>query len=90
MATTNPAIGTSWTKLVATGDEFTLGVGDDQTLTSIALAVTDADSAPEVTGQVMNTPTNTINRALTGPGYLWAKSRKGVAVTAWLHSWTPV
>ncbi len=88
MATTNPVITTSWAKIVTAGDEFTLGVSPGP-IVQIAIACQAADEAPTVAGQALQAPSEAINRALTGPGYLFAKSLTGASVTAWLHSWTP-
>lgn len=88
MATTNPVITTSWAKVVTAGDEFTLGISPGPQA-AIAIACQAADEAPTVAGQVIQSSHEAINRALTGPGYLYAKSLTGASVTAWLHAWTP-
>ena len=89
MATTNPTISPAWAKLVDAGDEFTLGVSDNQGPAEIALAVMASDEAPAIAGQVLRAPFGQMNRALTGPGYIYAKTVDGQTVSAWLHVWTP-
>ena len=88
MATTNPVITPAWTKIVTAGDEFTLGLPPGPQAV-IAIACQAADEAPTVAGQPLQGSHEAANRALTGPGYLFAKSLTGASVTAWLHSWTP-
>jgi len=52
MATSNPLIGTTWTQVAATDDEFTLGLqANDGTGNLLAVAVT-ADKLVTVTGRV--------------------------------------
>lgn len=87
MATSNPTITPDWSLVVGAGSEFTFGVQEHESLAAIAVAVTDDASAPTVTGQVLRTPTSQLNRALTGPGYVWAKSLRATSFSAWLHSW---
>lgn len=89
MATTNPTITSAWAKLVAAGDEFTLGIADNQGPAEIALAAMASDEAPAITGQILRVPFGQMNRALTGPGHIYAKRVDGTSVVAWLHSWTP-
>lgn len=88
MATTNPTITTSWAKIVTANDEFTLGVAHGPQ-SQIAVAVMATDVAPTIAGHPLQSSSEGINRSLTGPGYVYAKSLTGASVTAWLHSWTP-
>lgn len=89
MATSNPLIGTTWTQVAATDDEFTLGLqANDGTGNLLAVAVTDDDEEPEIDGQVIGPPGNAVNRALTGPGYVWVKSLGAKRAPIWLHTWT--
>jgi hypothetical protein len=88
MATSNPSVGTSWTQLVPAGDYFTLGVQANESAGNhLAVAATEADSEPGVTGHILPTPANVINRALLGSGFVWAKSLRDSAIIIWLHRW---
>ena len=93
MATTNPTIGTDWGLLVTTGDEFLLTAPTAAGV--IEVAVSDTETAPEVAGHPLNggggypSPRESLNRALIGPGYVYARSKSGAAVTAALSAWTP-
>ncbi len=89
MATSNPLIGATWTLVATDEEEFTLGLqSNDGTGNLITVAVTDDTEEPEVTGHVIGAPGNAINRALTGPGYVWVKSLGAKRAPIWLHTWT--
>lgn len=88
MATSNPVITTSWAKIVTAGDDFTLGIPHGAQ-TAIAIAAMATDVAPTIAGQPLQGSSESVNRLLTGPGYVYAKSLTGASVTAWLHAWTP-
>jgi len=88
MATTNPTITTAWAKLVDLGDEFLLTL-PFTTRTSIEVAVRDADTVPTVQGHVLRGDRiEGLNRALIGPGYVFARCQGG-SVVATLSAWTP-
>ena len=92
MATTNPTIGTDWGLLVTAGDEFLLTAPSAAGV--IEIAVSDTETAPPVAGHPLNggghpSPRESLNRALIGPGYVYARSKSGAAVTAALSAWTP-
>lgn len=89
MATTNPTIGTDWGLLVTAGDEFLLTAPTAAGV--IEIAVSDDESVPEVAGHPLQggSTRESLNRALIGPGYVYARSRSGVAVAAVLSAWTP-
>jgi len=88
MATTNPSLTSSWAKVVEAGDEFTIGIQPGST-TVIAIAAVATDTSPAVAGHFLMGPGESINRALTGPGYIYARSVDAAAASAWLHAWTP-
>jgi hypothetical protein len=88
MATTNPTLTASWSKLVDAGDEFLLTL-PFSTRTSIEVAVKDADSAPTVNGHILRGDQfEAMNRTLIGPGYVYARTQGG-SVPVILSSWTP-
>ena len=94
MATTNPTIGTDWGLLVTAGDEFLLTAPSAAGV--IEVAVSDTETAPEVAGHPLcgggggyPSPRESLNRALIGPGYVYARAKSGAAVTAALSAWTP-
>ena len=94
MATTNPTIGTDWGLLVTAGDEFLLTAPSAAGV--IEVAVNDTETPPEVAGHPLNgggggypSPRESLNRALIGPGYVYARAKSGAAVTAALSAWTP-
>lgn len=88
MATTNPALTTSWAKIVAPGDDFLLTL-PFATGNTVEIATTDADSAPSgVRGHVLSgNRQEGLSRTLIGTGYVWAKA--ATATTIVLNAWTP-
>lgn len=88
MATTNPTVTATWTKLVALGDDFLLTL-PFSTRFDIEVATTDADSAPTGgQGHILSGDHQEgLNRLLVGPGYVWAKAGGSVPVV--LNTWTP-
>ena len=90
MATTNPTLNGSWTKIVNAGDEFLLTL-PFATRTSIEVATKDSEAAPTVQGHVLRGDRlESMNRALIGPGYVYARVVGGGSVTVVLNAWTPV
>lgn len=88
MATSNITLTAAWTKIVDEDVEFTFGVHDNSPTSLIAIAAVAVDADPEITGQLMRTPTHQIDRNLTGPGFVYARAAGGVNLPAWLHSWS--
>lgn len=88
MATTNPTISPDWTKIVTAGDEFTLTISTPN-YHFIEVAVSDTDVAPTVDGHQLQSPSESFNRTLSGPGYVYAKSCSGVSTKVILTAWTP-
>jgi hypothetical protein len=86
--TTNPTVTTTWSKLVATGDDFLLTL-PYVTHLDVQVATTTADSAPTgIIGNIISGEHQEgINRILIGPGYVWAKAEGSVPVV--LNTWTP-
>lgn len=89
MATQNPTIGTDWTKIVDAGDEFTLTISTPN-FHFIEVAVSDTETQPTVNGHQIHSPQESFNRALSGPGYVYAKSCSGKSEKVILTAWTPV
>lgn len=90
MATTNPALTTSYTKIVDAGDEFLLTLPLTAT-TAVDVAVADTESAPAdtVIGHRLSTDQHeALNRALTGPGYIYARAIDRACTVA-VTTWTP-
>jgi hypothetical protein len=87
--TTNPTVTTTWSKLVATGDDFLLTLPFFGSATTVEVATTTADSAPTgIVGHIISGEHQEgINRVLIGPGYVWAKAKGNVPVV--LNTWTP-
>lgn len=88
MATTNLTLTGDWTLIADDTQEFTFGVSDGSPVSQVAIAAMATEVAPEITGQVMATPVHQVNRALTGPGFIYARALGSVSLSAWLHSWT--
>lgn len=90
MATTNPALTTSWSKIVDAGDEFFLTL-PFATRVSIEVATKDTDTAPSVQGHVLRGDRlESMNRSLIGPGYVYARVVSAGSVSVVLNAWTPV
>jgi len=88
MATTNPTLTTSYTKIVAAGDEFLLTLLHTSKL-DVEVAIKDTDEAPTVRGHVLRGELGeSMNRSLLGPGYVFARTRSGTVPVA-LSAWTP-
>lgn len=99
MATTNPTVTGAWTLLVNEGDEFllTLPVASQTIHVAIGGADdSDSDSDAEapaagVIGHPLAPGQDGINRALLGPGPVFAKCIDPAAsVLVALTAWTPV
>lgn len=72
MATTNPAITTTWSKIAEAGESFLVsGSFPDE----IEIATTAADSAPTVRGHQIRIGVGqeAMMRDVLGPGYVWVK-----------------
>ena len=90
MATTNPALTTSYQKIVDAGDEFLLTLPFTASV-AIDVAVADTESAPAdtVIGHRLSTSQHeALNRSLTGPGYVYARAVDRACTVA-LTAWTP-
>ncbi len=88
MATTNPTLTTSYTKIVAAGDEFLLTLLHTSKL-DVEVAIKDTDEAPSVRGHVLRGERGeSMNRSLIGPGYVFARAVGGT-VPVVLSAWTP-
>lgn len=77
-----------WSLLVTAGDEFTLTLRDGS---PVRVAAQDAATAPASldTGHtLMADPREAWNRALAGPGYIYARAMLGAAKVE-LSAWTP-
>lgn len=88
MATTNPSLTTAWAQIVTAGDEFFLTL-PFSTRTSVEVAISDTETDPTVQGHVLRGDQfESVNRALVGPGYVYARSQSGT-VPVILSAWTP-
>ena len=89
MPTTNILITPEATKIVAAGDEFLLTL-DTRPLVRLA-TVAQGGAAPTVRGHRLNPAMGeSLNRALLGPGDVWAWSDDLESSTAaTLTTWTP-
>ena len=88
MATTNPTLNGSWTKIVDAGDDFLLTL-PFATAGGVEVATKDTDVAPTVQGHVLRGRNgDTMTRTQLGPGYVYARSIGGAA-TVILNAWTP-
>lgn len=86
--TTNPTISPAWATVVAIGDDFLLTL--PATREEVEIATTANDSTPPaVVGHLINGGRwEGINRTLTGPGAVWARTQGGSVVAA-LTTFTP-
>jgi len=86
MATTNPTLNSSWTKIVDAGYEFLLTL-PFSTRVDIEVATKDSEAAPTVRGHVLRGDQfESLNRTLIGPGYVYARTTSGtvpVVLNAW-------
>ena len=88
MSTTNVVFDKSWKKIVNAGDEFllTVPVVFRQTV-EVAIGEPEAGAAGhEIDSQL----TQAMNRALIGPGDVYARRTITADVTGVLTAWTPV
>lgn len=84
----NTALTSAWTLLVASGDEFTLTLPG---ATPVRVCAQDAAVAPaslEDGHTLMADSREAWNRALSGPGYIYARAINGAARVE-LTTWTP-
>jgi hypothetical protein len=84
MATTNKTIGSAWELIALNTEDFYVSGGAKL----LEVATVDTEVAPAITTghPVSTTPIRECNRALIGPGFVYAKSRSGdvvVALTKW-------
>ena len=86
MATTNPTLNGSWTKIVDAGYEFLLTL-PFSTRVDVEIATKDTEEAPTVKGHVLRGDQfESLNRTLIGPGYVYARTTSGtvpVVLNAW-------
>lgn len=75
MSTSNIQVTSSWVKVVDTskGEFLITWTGTN----SVEFATTSADTAPVVTGHLIN-PAQALSRAAIGPGHVWAKVKQPV------------
>jgi hypothetical protein len=83
----NTTLTDDWTLLVTSGDEFTL---TSPSGTPIAIAtMASAESPSAGAGHTLNTTNREAwNRALAGPGYVYARA-PGASAIVELTTWTP-
>ena len=87
MATTNPTLNGSWTKIVDAGYEFLLTL-PFSTRVDVEIATQDTKEAPTVRGHVLRGDQfESLNRTLIGPGYVYARTTSGT-VPVVLNAWT--
>lgn len=87
--TSNPTLTSSWSLLVTAGDEFLLSA--PVLHYRIEVAAVDDEGEPDVDGHPLQgggDSRESLNRALIGPGYIYARSLKG-AVDVVVTTWTP-
>lgn len=98
MATTNPTVTGAWSQIVAEGDEFllTLPIASQTVYVAIGGADdSDSDSeaeapAADLLGHALAPGQDGMNRALLGPGAVFAKCIDPAAsVPVALTAWTP-
>ena len=94
MATANPVITGAWSLIVAAGDEFLLTL--PQASQTLYVAVGDSTSsdpeapATNLLGHPLASGRDGMNRALIGPGPVYARCVDPLAtVTLALTAWTP-
>ena len=95
MATSNPTITGNWTLIVPEGDEFLLTLPLASQAAHVAIGdSTSSDPEPppnDLLGHAMVPGADGINRALLGPGPVYARctdpaASMPVALTAWTHA----
>lgn len=87
MATADLTITSARLKIVDAGDEFWLSF--DQVPIVRVATVDEGDPAPTVRGHRLNPgQTESVNRALTGPGDVYAWTDDGSSVVAALTVWS--
>lgn len=99
MATTNPTLsGAAWQLIVAAGDEFLLTLPQPSQTVHVAIGGadgSDTDTDPEapaagLLGHPLASGRDGMNRALLGPGPVFARCVDSAAVvTLALSAWTP-
>ncbi len=91
MSTANPILGPQWTFIVTAGDEFLLTLLNREQ--PIEVAVSDTLATPAgIEGHVLSSGGDGgMNRALIGPGYVYARpvQPRGGTATVALTTWTP-
>ncbi len=89
MATVDVTFANDWTKIVEAGEEFLLTV-PSYFSDKVAVAVAAAPPAATVTGHVLDpVRSQEMNRALIGPGIVYARKLTGAAVSGALTVWVP-
>ena len=95
MATSNPTITGNWSLIVAAGDEFFLSFPLSSQIIHVATGATDSEGEPEppaagLTGHTLCPGEDAMNRALLGPGPVFARLADPLgSVTVALTAWTP-
>ena len=95
MATSNPTITGAWTLIVNEGDEFFLSFPLSSQIIHVATGATDSEGEPEppdagLTGHTLAPGRDSINRALIGPGPVYARLADPLGtVKVALTAWTP-
>ena len=98
MATTNPTITGAWSQIVAEGDEFLLTLPQSSAVVHVAIggeddsdSDSDAESpAASLLGHTLTPGADGMNRALLGPGPVFARLADAAAsVKVALTAWTP-
>ncbi len=95
MATSNPTITGAWTLIVNEGDEFFLSFPLSSQIIHVATGATDSEGDPEppptdLLGHPLASGRDGMNRALLGPGPVFAKCVDPTAsVPVALTAWTP-
>ena len=87
MATTNPSLTSAWGKIVDAGDEFFLSLPFSNR-TDIEVAASSTDTAPTVQGHILRGDRHeSVNRALLGAGFVYARAVGVDALTVVLSTW---
>lgn len=85
MPTINKTIGSDWGLIALDSEDFYVSGG--ARVVEVATVATQANPTVEFGHPVSRVPVSECNRALIGPGFVYAKSRTGdvdVPLTTWL------
>ena len=90
MSTVNIQVADDWTLLVAAGDDFLLSVPGVVSY-DIEVAVSDAETDPDIDhGHLLHANrSEAMNRALIGPGHVYARAVSDTTAVAVVSAWTP-